>query len=55
MRDEAEIRYVSICLAGAWRLNSIDRGHRRTYVASGPGAIVQALRKAGRNDPVILL
>ncbi|KAL1938944.1 hypothetical protein VTO73DRAFT_11097 [Trametes versicolor] len=31
------------------------RGHRRTYVASGPGAIVQALRKAGRPDPVILL
>ncbi|KAF9472048.1 ATP-dependent protease La [Pholiota conissans] len=31
------------------------RGHRRTYVASGPGLIVQALRKAGRNDPVILL
>jgi ATP-dependent Lon protease len=31
------------------------RGHRRTYVASGPGMIVQALRKAGRLDPVILL
>lgn len=31
------------------------RGHRRTYVASGPGLIVQALRKAGRSDPVILL
>ncbi|KIJ60939.1 hypothetical protein HYDPIDRAFT_177239 [Hydnomerulius pinastri MD-312] len=31
------------------------RGHRRTYVASGPGMIVQALRKAGRADPVILL
>lgn len=31
------------------------RGHRRTYVASGPGLIVQALRKAGRCDPVILL
>ncbi|KAF8548420.1 ATP-dependent protease La [Imleria badia] len=31
------------------------RGHRRTYVASGPGMIVQALRKAGRCDPVILL
>ncbi|KLO17734.1 ATP-dependent protease La [Schizopora paradoxa] len=31
------------------------RGHRRTYVASGPGAIVQALRKAGRSDPVLLL
>lgn len=31
------------------------RGHRRTYVASGPGLIVQALRKAGRSDPVVLL
>ncbi|KAH9948463.1 ATP-dependent protease La [Amylocystis lapponica] len=31
------------------------RGHRRTYVASGPGSIAQALRKAGRPDPVILL
>ncbi|KAF8968849.1 Lon protease C-terminal proteolytic domain-containing protein [Flammula alnicola] len=31
------------------------RGHRRTYVASGPGLIVQALRKAGRSDPVLLL
>jgi ATP-dependent Lon protease len=31
------------------------RGHRRTYVASGPGLVVQALRKAGRLDPVILL
>ena len=31
------------------------RGHRRTYVASGPGAIVTALSKAKRLDPVILL
>ncbi|KAF8154157.1 Lon protease C-terminal proteolytic domain-containing protein [Crassisporium funariophilum] len=31
------------------------RGHRRTYVASGPGLVVQALRKAGRSDPVLLL
>ncbi|GLB44216.1 putative peptidase S16 family protein [Lyophyllum shimeji] len=31
------------------------RGHRRTYVASGPGLIVQALRKAGRLDAVMLL
>ncbi|TFK71533.1 ATP-dependent protease La [Pluteus cervinus] len=31
------------------------RGHRRTYVASGPGLIVQALRKAGRSDVVMLL
>jgi len=31
------------------------RGHRRTYVASGPGAIVSSLSKAKRLDPVILL
>ncbi|KAH9039661.1 Lon protease C-terminal proteolytic domain-containing protein [Lactarius pseudohatsudake] len=31
------------------------RGHRRTYVASGPGLPAQALRKAGRMDPVLLL
>ncbi|KAI0312794.1 hypothetical protein OF83DRAFT_1144320 [Amylostereum chailletii] len=31
------------------------RGHRRTYVAAGPGLLVQALRRAGRPDPVILL
>ncbi|KAH9029165.1 Lon protease C-terminal proteolytic domain-containing protein [Lactarius pseudohatsudake] len=28
------------------------RGHRRTYVASGPGLPAQALRKAGRMDPI---
>ena len=31
------------------------RGHRRTYVASSPGAIISALSKAKRLDPVILL
>ncbi|KAH9011196.1 ATP-dependent protease La [Lactarius hengduanensis] len=31
------------------------RGHRRTYVASGPGLLAQALRRAGRMDPVLLL
>jgi len=30
------------------------RCHRRTYVASGPGLIVQALHKASCVDPVIL-
>ncbi|KAF8331857.1 Lon protease C-terminal proteolytic domain-containing protein [Cantharellus anzutake] len=31
------------------------RGHRRTYVASGPGAVVQTLRRAGRPNMVLLL
>jgi ATP-dependent Lon protease len=31
------------------------RGHRRTYVASRPGLLAQALHKAGRVDPVLLL
>jgi ATP-dependent Lon protease len=30
-------------------------GYQRTYVASGPGAIVQAMKKAGRPDPILLL
>lgn len=46
--------YTRIALGGVHDEAEI-RGFKRTYVGSMPGTFVQALRRVGVNDPVILL